>query len=54
MCFQKSVTAIIYLHKRIKERVKVGEPLMTLFAENKERLELAQKGIDKMVVFKIS
>lgn len=44
----------LYLHKRIKERVKVGEPLMTLFAENKERLELAQKGIDKMIVFKIS
>lgn len=43
----------IYLHKRIKESVKVGEPLYTMYAENSERLELAKKAISKLQIFEV-
>lgn len=43
----------IYLHKRIKEKVKVGEKLYTMYAENEERLALAQKSLSKMKIYDI-
>ncbi len=37
----------LYLHKKVNERVKKGELLYTLYAENKTKLELAQEFILK-------
>ncbi|HLD72577.1 MAG TPA: AMP phosphorylase [Candidatus Nanoarchaeia archaeon] len=37
----------LYLHKKVNERVKKGELLYTLYAENKAKLELAKEFISK-------
>ncbi len=43
----------IYLHKRVKQKVKVGDKLYTMYAENDERIKLAQKGLNKLEIFDI-
>lgn len=43
----------LYLHKRVREKVAVGEKLFTIYAENKERLALAQKALTKLEIFDI-
>ena len=43
----------LYLHKRVKEKVQVGEKLFTLYAENEERLKLAHQALSKSEIFDI-
>ena len=44
----------IYLNKEFGVRVKKGERLFTLYAEDKERLKLGIKALEKMRIYKIS
>lgn len=43
----------IYLNKEYGVRVKSGERLFTLYAENKERLQLGAKALEKLKIFVI-
>lgn len=43
----------IYLHKRVKQRVVVKDKMFTLYAENEERLELAEKALLETEIYKI-
>jgi len=43
----------LYLHKRVREKVQVGDKLLTLYAENEERLDLGQKALRKLEIFDI-
>lgn len=44
----------IYLNKQYGEHVKKGERLFTLYAENRERILLAQEALKKSSIFRIS
>ncbi|MBT4209899.1 MAG: AMP phosphorylase [Candidatus Komeilibacteria bacterium] len=43
----------IYLNKEFDDHVKKGERLFTLYARTKERIKLADKGLEKINIFKI-
>ena len=43
----------IYLNKEFDDHVKKGERLFTLYARTKERIKLADKGLEKLKIFKI-
>jgi AMP phosphorylase len=43
----------LYLHKRYKDKVDHGDILFTMYAESKERIELAQQALRKVVIFEI-
>lgn len=43
----------IYLHKRVKDKVSVNDKLFTLYAENEERRDLAQKALSETEIFQI-
>ena len=43
----------IYLNKEYGVKVKKGERLFTLYAENKDRLKLAEKALEKLKIFVI-
>lgn len=49
----KEQRAGIHVHVRLGERVKKGQPMFTLYAESKERMELAEKALTKLKVFTI-
>jgi len=44
----------IYLHRRIGQRVKKGDKLFTFYAQNKDRIELAKKAIEKIEIYSIN
>ena len=43
----------VYLNKEFDDRVKKGERLFTLYSSNKERVNLANKALGKLAIFKI-
>lgn len=43
----------LYLHRRIGQRVKRGDILFTMYAENDERLDLAKRGIAHSRIYEI-
>ncbi len=44
----------LYLHKRYRDKINHGDVLITLYAENEQRLELASRALKKISIFKIS
>jgi len=44
----------IYLHKRIGQRVNKGDKLFTFYAQNKDRIALAKKAIEKIEIYSIN
>lgn len=49
----KDKKAGIYLYKNLKERVNKGEPILTIYAESRSRLEQAFKYFEKNEIFEI-
>jgi len=43
----------VYLNKEFDDQVKKGERLFTLYARSQERIKLASKALEKMIIFKI-
>lgn len=44
----------IYLHRRIGQGVNKGDKLYTFYAQNKDRIELAKKAIEKIEIYSIN
>ena len=42
-----------HLNKEFDDRVKKGERLFTLYSSNKEKVNLANKALGKLAIFKI-
>ena len=38
----------VYLHKKLNEKIKKGESLLTIYAENKEKLDYAKKELKQI------